>query len=74
MHSFNTDEVNISYNSDFSGNIKIVDKKSNEVEITARVILNFVAFCYVRPMRIAKLENATAHEVLTMIEGDKCEI
>lgn len=65
MHTFNGDKGAIfSYNGDFSGDIFLRDKDGNEAKIDGNDILDFVAYCYVLPKKIEKLENADSKELL----------
>jgi hypothetical protein len=55
--------TNFNYNSDFSGNVVIV-RKGKEFIVPGEDILEFVAYAYVMPNRIAKAEQGTWQELL----------
>ena len=67
MHTFMTDNVIFHYNSDFSGNVIVTDKKSllgDTMEIPAQDFLKFVADAYVRPKLITCIEQTPAEDLL----------
>ena len=65
MHTHNCAHGTIfHFNSDFSGDVKIVDKCGNEVALSAQDILEFVAYRYVVDNRITKLESMDYLEIL----------
>lgn len=53
------------FNGDFSGMVKI-QTKDGEVEVSASDLLEFVAYCYVLPEKIAKLENDADYKKLLL--------
>lgn len=68
MHTFQSCQVRIHYNSDLSGNVKIstVDHVVGAqvyVEIPGQVLVEFVAE-YVRRAKISALESASDEELL----------
>lgn len=64
MHSFSDDCGNSAhYNSDFSGNVILVNDSNEEFSVPCRFILDFVSN-YVASERIAKLQRATTKEIL----------
>lgn len=64
MESFTGKNITyFNYNSDFSGNVVIV-RKGKEFIVPGEDILEFVAYAYVVPNRIAKAEQATWQELL----------
>lgn len=65
MHTFKGDKGTIfNYNRDFSGNILIKDVSGNEVSVDNHDIIAFVAYCYVLPNQIEKLEQVISRELL----------
>lgn len=64
MHSFHGDSCTILHNSDMSGDIKIINKETNEeISIKGQDILNFVGG-YIIDKMISKLEDIDIEEIL----------
>lgn len=64
MHTFNGKTCRIHFNSDVSGNIRIIDKDSNEeITIDGKDILDFVAE-YIRSKRISTIEQMNTDDIL----------
>ncbi len=64
MHSFHGKSCNIHFNSDMSGELFIINKKTEEqVVVSAEDILMFVAE-YVRRKKISELENMSSENLL----------
>jgi hypothetical protein len=67
MHHFSSNKAGFIFNSDFSGNVTITaDGKS--VELPAEDILKFVAYYFVMPKQIAKVEQQSVHGLLGVEE------
>jgi hypothetical protein len=65
MHSYHGRDVVIHFNQDFSGEIQIINRISNEkVTISKYDLLNFVAKEYVLPKRISELEEMSHEELI----------
>jgi len=65
MHTYRGNKGTIfNFNSDFSGEIIIKDKSGNEITISGNDIIEFVAYCYVLPKKIEKLEQSSSEELL----------
>ena len=65
MHTFTgkfTGTV-FNYNSDFSGFV-MIKTKDKEIEVGGHDLLNFIAYCYVLPRRLARLEQADMDAIL----------
>lgn len=56
MHTFESGDARLHYNSDLSGDVEIVDKDGNRVSVPGYFILHFVAN-YVKEKQIEELEN-----------------
>lgn len=67
MHSHTSDnDFAFNYNSDFSGDVIITKITTGEsIEVPGQDILEFVAFSYILPKRIAAAENLTLSELLS---------
>ena len=58
MYNYKGSEgTNFHHNSDFSGEIIIITKDGQQFEIPGKDILEFVAYNYVRPTKISKIED-----------------
>lgn len=65
MHTYKGNKGTIfNYNGDFSGEIIVKDIAGNEVTIDSGDILDFVAYCYVQPKKVEKLEQTDSRELL----------
>jgi len=66
MHNYEgAEETNFHYNSDFSGGVKIITKDGQQFEIPGKDILEFVAYCYIQPQKVSKIEDMDYKELLT---------
>ena len=66
MHTHKTERgVVFNYNSDFSGEIRIINKDGKEIWIDGQAILEFVAYSYIRPQKLAKIDNNDYMELLS---------
>lgn len=57
-------EMTFHYDSDFSGNIVIVNSAGESFVITGEALLEFVAYCYVRRTKINALEDMGWQQLL----------
>lgn len=69
MHSYcGSSNTQFHYNSDFSGNVRIVQTniygECTEIEVPGTDLLKFVALCYVATNRIGAIEQADYKELL----------
>ena len=69
MHTFTRGKVSMHYNADFSGQVGIVNGNES-INVPGKTLLEFVAQCYVMPMKIQKLEEAGYDDLLL---GDRVE-
>jgi len=66
MHSYTGSGGSaFAFNSDFSGDLVVFDAEGRRLTIPAQDVLELVAFKYVLPKKINKLELAEADELLT---------
>lgn len=63
-------DIYFHYNGDFSGDVTI-NSDNKELEIPAKAILEFVAYCYVLSKKIGNLEEMNFEELLI---GHKKEV
>lgn len=71
MHTFESDETRIHYNSDMSGSCIIHSKSTGEtVEVPAKDILNFVE-SHITSKLVSILESENIFEILTKIPLNK---
>jgi len=65
MHNYKGSEgTSFNYNSDFSGNVIII-KDKKQFEVSGKDILEFVAYNYIQPTKISKIEDMDYKELLT---------
>jgi hypothetical protein len=65
MHSYQGKTHNFHFNGDFSGEIHIIDKETNqEMKIESEDILKLVAEYYIKPKRISEIEDMEYKEIL----------
>jgi hypothetical protein len=65
MTGYDTHGVDFSYNSDFSGQATLT-YQGQSLTVPARALLEFVAFAYVLPRRLARLESAAEADDLLL--------
>lgn len=60
------------YNSDFNGDVIITDSQGNRVVVPAQDLLDLVAWAYVVPQKIMRLQECSTDELLLgMLSGSK---
>jgi hypothetical protein len=65
MHSFDGERHTYHFNSDFSGDICIIEEESgHEMRVPAEDLLKLVAYKYVLPQKIGKLEDMEYKDLL----------
>ena len=66
MHSYTSENgTSFSFNSDFSGNIRIFTQYGPEIIVSANDILEFVAYNYIATKRVSKIEDMEWDEILS---------
>jgi len=65
MHNYKgSNGTNFNFNSDFSGEVIIITKEGKQFEIPGKDILEFVAYSYIMPNKISKIEDMEYKELL----------
>jgi hypothetical protein len=67
MHTFTKGNFTVQHNSDFSGSATIVNTETREsIQVPCKFFLEWVAYKFVLPERVSKLEGAEWRELLTV--------
>lgn len=68
MHTYKADGGTVfNYNSDFSGDVRISEKGSEHIiAVKGEDLIDFIAYCFVVPKRIAALEDASSESALLL--------
>lgn len=68
MHTYEAKGGTVfNYNSDVSGEVMIVEEGSEHIiEVLGKDLIDFIAYCFVLPKRIAALEDASSESALLL--------
>ena len=65
MHTYNSkNNIAFHHNSDFSGEVIIQNEEGKEFHVQGADILAFVAYCYILPEKISRLEDMNFCDLL----------
>jgi len=63
MHSYETTKTTFNYNTDLSGDVYITNDLGDKITISGKDIIDFIAYCYILPKKIEKLEQMSSIEI-----------
>ena len=65
MHTYQANGgTRFNYNSDFSGSVHLAVPGGKTVYVLGEDLIDFIAYCFVLPQRVSKLEDASSERLL----------